>query len=1160
MAIIIPTMAMVYIYLYNTIFHCDAIMNYKKTKIVMIMFLSILCFLTILMGVASASVTYQSGYPRVFIYNESPQSAWDVLEATYGEAGANAVLEHVTPDTWLFKCQVLSETTGSSPLRVIDENIMFGGAISGYAFKGRMYTENATISGFSSTNYSTGHVLNNTETGRTIRLYGSGVAGYDGVSYGIRNTTFKGITRTDIGSVSPEYHLQDSYWYNVTWDDCYYGILGTTSIENVTFSNFTIQNCNPVYGYGFRSVKMHNSTLNNINIINSGVYTGRSSNDASGSYGLQISGNNNIANNLYVNGTRYSGYNIGGSNWTASNWSAIRTHHNAMELQMIDSTFDGILVQNNTIHGIFSDVGFEDPFPVVNNNVYKNVTVYDTGSGYAIYQGRVSNTIFRDVTLTGNALDVQYGTNLTFVNISHLSGTTGFVIDDYGNTPYNDTDNVKIINSVFTGTNQILYSRNVSLVNSQYDALSGFTDAEYSVLYPLDIHVVNSTGYVISNAEVTVTGSTFSLNEFLGEVTMAHTDLIGMLNESQQIYVGDFLRDSGAGYTYYSPILTASKDNGHDINLEISPDSTWYSEDPNIPTYTITAIIIDVATTGPQITGFAPSEDNPFTAGESKMFRIWTDEDLIDMKWYVDGNLVSSGSMEYDWAILDGSHTIMFTGSNFNGAVLQTWEVTEGIEITADVPVEEEPPTTSGTGLSFTPTAPTFESEVGDSTNFVVSSEQTFTSSTWYLNNEEVASGTTTYTQNWNTAGTHAVRFDGVAAAGTISRTWTVTVPEPASSATSSVSIAPSSTVVAPGDSFTLDVYIDPGQPLSGSQFNLQYNSIVSASSVSDGGLFTAGDLSSTFNSGQIDNFDRVIRGVYSAIVGYGTVSDACTMATVDMIAGSTSGVVNFTLSNVVLSDANSNPASYDVTYASVLVDTAPEFARIPSVTADETDSISFTIAATDAEGDALTYSATSLPGSATFDANTATFSWTPAEGDAGTYTASFAVTDGYLSDSVSATITVDELNHAPVFTLFEPADGAEFEEGSTVSISVDASDSDDQSLSYIIKINGDIVSTTKDYSWTTDYTSAGTYTITAIVSDGIDEVSSTHSVTITDLHPRWDVNEDGIVNVLDITLVGQNYGTTYTSEYPRWDVNQDGSVNIQDLSIVSGHFGETVL
>ncbi|MDK2826172.1 MAG: hypothetical protein PWQ44_1352, partial [Methanolobus sp.] len=159
----------------------------------------------------------------------------------------------------------------------------------------------------------------------------------------------------------------------------------------------------------------------------------------------------------------------------------------------------------------------------------------------------------------------------------------------------------------------------------------------------------------------------------------------------------------------------------------------------------------------------------------------------------------------------------------------------------------------------------------------------------------------------------------------------------------------------------------------------------------------------------------------------------------------------------------------------------------------------------------------------------------------------------------VNVSITVTPMNHMPEITLFEPADSSVFEEGSTIEVNVAANDADGDSLSYLIEIDGVQVSTSSSYSWTTDYESAGTHTIKVTISDGTEEVSSSSTITITDLQPRWDVNEDGIVNVLDITLVGQNYGKTYTTELPRWDVNQDSTVNIQDLSIVSGHFGETV-
>ena len=51
------------------------------------------------------------------------------------------------------------------------------------------------------------------------------------------------------------------------------------------------------------------------------------------------------------------------------------------------------------------------------------------------------------------------------------------------------------------------------------------------------------------------------------------------------------------------------------------------------------------------------------------------------------------------------------------------------------------------------------------------------------------------------------------------------------------------------------------------------------------------------------------------------------------------------------------------------------------------------------------------------------------------------------------------------------------------------------------------------------------------------------------------DVNEDGIVNVLDLIMVAQHIGREKPGN-PRIDVNGDGVVNIQDLVIVANAFG----
>ena len=54
------------------------------------------------------------------------------------------------------------------------------------------------------------------------------------------------------------------------------------------------------------------------------------------------------------------------------------------------------------------------------------------------------------------------------------------------------------------------------------------------------------------------------------------------------------------------------------------------------------------------------------------------------------------------------------------------------------------------------------------------------------------------------------------------------------------------------------------------------------------------------------------------------------------------------------------------------------------------------------------------------------------------------------------------------------------------------------------------------------------------------------------------DVNIDGVVNILDLTLVAANFGMTPTADQTfNPDVNGDGTVNILDLTLVASHFGK---
>ncbi|MCD4703259.1 MAG: putative Ig domain-containing protein [Methanosarcinaceae archaeon] len=262
---------------------------------------------------------------------------------------------------------------------------------------------------------------------------------------------------------------------------------------------------------------------------------------------------------------------------------------------------------------------------------------------------------------------------------------------------------------------------------------------------------------------------------------------------------------------------------------------------------------------------------------------------------------------------------------------------------------------------------------------------------------------------------------------------------------------------------------------------------------------------------------------------------------------------VSFTVTDGALSDTES------ATIVVSELNHAPVMGSISSQSVVEASALSFTVSGSDVDGDNLVYSATDMPEGANFDTATGVFGWIPSVGQAGTYTVYFTVTDGEFSDTESATIVVSELNHAPVINTLVPSDGSTYNEAESINIEASASDEDGDALSYIIKIDGVTISTLSSYVWNTDYSSAGTHTIEVTVSDGTETTSMQHSITINDVHPRWDVNEDGEVNILDITLIGQQYGNTVSTPYPRWDVNQDGVINIQDLTVTSYHFGETV-
>ncbi|MFC1624756.1 putative Ig domain-containing protein, partial [Candidatus Omnitrophota bacterium] len=179
-------------------------------------------------------------------------------------------------------------------------------------------------------------------------------------------------------------------------------------------------------------------------------------------------------------------------------------------------------------------------------------------------------------------------------------------------------------------------------------------------------------------------------------------------------------------------------------------------------------------------------------------------------------------------------------------------------------------------------------------------------------------------------------------------------------------------------------------------------------------------------------------------------------------------------------------------------VNRVPLFDTIGDKTIDEGVLLTFTISASDPDEDTLTYSASNLPTGASFDASTKTFSWTPTYDQAGMYpNVYFEVTDGSLSDSEDITITVNDVNRAP---LLDTIGDKVIDEDALLSFTVSATDPDGDSLTYSalnLPTGASFDAPTKTFTWTPTHEQVGTYpNVHFEVTDG--SLVDSEDITIT--------------------------------------------------------------
>ena len=236
---------------------------------------------------------------------------------------------------------------------------------------------------------------------------------------------------------------------------------------------------------------------------------------------------------------------------------------------------------------------------------------------------------------------------------------------------------------------------------------------------------------------------------------------------------------------------------------------------------------------------------------------------------------------------------------------------------------------------------------------------------------------------------------------------------------------------------------------------------------------------------------------------------------------------------DVVVSDGLLSD-SETITVTVTEVNQTPTLNPIGNQMVNEGTELRFTLLASDPDlpGQALVFGASGLPTGATFNTATREFVWTPSDTQGpNTYDVTFSVTDGVVTTSETITITVNEVNQAPVLTL---VGNQTVSEGQLLSFTATATDTDVpvQQLTFSLENGatgqvpgGASITAGGLFTWTpTEVQGPGSYIFDVVVSDGTLSDSETITVTVNE------ANLAPVLNLIGNQIVNEGQPLTFTA------------------------------
>jgi len=209
-------------------------------------------------------------------------------------------------------------------------------------------------------------------------------------------------------------------------------------------------------------------------------------------------------------------------------------------------------------------------------------------------------------------------------------------------------------------------------------------------------------------------------------------------------------------------------------------------------------------------------------------------------------------------------------------------------------------------------------------------------------------------------------------------------IPSAFAQPSTAVNVSPASQTIGFGETFDIEITVDPVEDIAGAQLNLDFNaSLITVNTVSEGNLLKQGGCSTYFSSGTIDNVAGTVTDIYGVITTPGcSVSTYGTFVILHCTAKMMKGTSPIDLLSVVVGDPGGSEVPIQINNGSVVIGSTPTPTASPTPTATATATATATTTATStATATATTKPTATVTATATATATamaTATASATP--------------------------------------------------------------------------------------------------------------------------------------------------------------------------------------